>query len=149
MSVSKMKIRHLKEEGVRGANIVEKITDEPKKLLSTILVGNNVVNIAATSISTSLLLTIFGKQGVAMSTAIMTIVILVFGEVTPKTLGSNNKERVSLAVAKIINVLILIMTPIVFVMNFITSIIFMIFRIKDDDPKSLVKIGRASCRERV
>jgi len=138
MSVSKMKIRHLKEEGVRGANIVEKITDEPKKLLSTILVGNNVVNIAATSISTSLLLTIFGKQGVAMSTAIMTIVILVFGEVTPKTLGSNNKERVSLAVAKIINVLILIMTPIVFVMNFITSIIFMIFRIKDDDPKSLV-----------
>src|SRR3712207_7135044 len=80
MSVSKMKIRHLKEEGVRGANIVEKITDEPKKLLSTILVGNNVVNIAATSISTSLLLTIFGKQGVAMSTAIMTIVILVFGE---------------------------------------------------------------------
>src|SRR3712207_5162915 len=106
MSVSKMIIRHLKEEGVRGANIVEKITDEPKKLLSTILVGNNVVNIAATSISTSLLLTIFGKQGVAMSTAIMTIVILVFGEVTPKTLGSNNKERVSLAVAKIINVLI-------------------------------------------
>ena len=138
MSISKMKIRHLKEEGVRGANVVEKITSEPKKLLSTILVGNNVVNIAATSISTSLLLSLFGSQGVAMSTAIMTIIILVFGEVTPKTLGSNNKERVCLSVAKIINILIIVMTPIVFVMNLITTIIFKIFGIKDDDPKSLV-----------
>lgn len=138
MSVSKVKIRHLREEGVKGASVVEKLISEPKKLLSTILVGNNVVNIAATSISTSLLLSIFGNQGIAVATATMTVLVLVFGEVTPKTLASNNKERVSLAVAKVLNILILVLSPVVFILNIITSIIFTIFRIKDDDPKSLI-----------
>lgn len=138
LSVNKMKIRHLKEEGVRGANTAEKIIDQPKKMLSTILVGNNVVNIAATSISTSLLLNIFGQQGVAMATAIMTVMILVFGEVTPKTFGANNKERVALGVSKILSVLITVLSPIVFVMNLITTIILKILRIEDDDPKSLI-----------
>ncbi|MDY2794380.1 MAG: hemolysin family protein [Peptostreptococcus porci] len=138
MSVSKVKIRHLREEGVRGANVVEKLISEPKKLLSTILVGNNVVNIAATSISTSLLLKLFGAQGVAVATAMMTVLILVFGEVTPKTMASNNKERVSLGVAKVLNVIILVLSPIVFILNLFTTIIFKIFRIKDDDPKSLI-----------
>ncbi|MST63205.1 HlyC/CorC family transporter [Peptostreptococcus anaerobius] len=138
MSVSKVKIRHLREEGVRGASVVEKLISEPKKLLSTILVGNNVVNIAATSISTSLLLKLFGAQGVAVATAMMTVLILVFGEVTPKTMASNNKERVSLGVAKVLNVIILVLSPIVFILNLFTTIIFKIFRIKDDDPKSLI-----------
>lgn len=138
MSVSKMRIRHLKDEGVRGAGVVEKLIESPKKMLSTILVGNNVVNIAATSISTSLLMRAFGSQGIALATGIMTVVVLVFGEVTPKTFASNNKERVSLAVAKIMNVLIILLTPIVFLMNIITSAILFIFRINDDDPKSLV-----------
>ena len=138
MSVSKVRMRHLKEEGVRGAGMVEKLISEPKSLLSTILVGNNIVNIAATSISTSLLMSIFGSQGIAWATAIMTILILIFGEVTPKTLASNNKEGVSLAVAKILNVLIVICSPLVFVINIMTTIIFKIFGIKDDDPKSLI-----------
>ncbi|SFE51095.1 HlyC/CorC family transporter [Peptostreptococcus sp. D1] len=138
MSVSKVKIRHLREEGVRGASVVEKLISEPKKLLSTILVGNNAVNIAATSISTSLLLKLFGAQGVAVATAMMTVLILVFGEVTPKTMASNNKERVSLGVAKVLNVIILVLSPIVFILNLFTTIIFKIFRIKDDDPKSLI-----------
>lgn len=138
MSVSKVRMRHLKEEGVRGAAMVEKLISEPKGLLSTILVGNNIVNIAATSISTSLLLSIFGSQGIALATAIMTIVILIFGEVTPKTLASNNKEGVSLAVAKILNVMIIVFKPLVFVINILTTIIFKIFGIKDDDPKSLI-----------
>ncbi|MBP1997765.1 putative hemolysin [Peptostreptococcus canis] len=138
MSVSRVKIRHLKEEGVKGANVAEKLISKPKKLLSTILVGNNVVNIAATSISTSLLVSIFGNQGVAMATAIMTVLVLVFGEVTPKSIASNNKERVSLAVAKILNALIIILSPVVFVVNLITTAIFKIFRIQDDDPKSLI-----------
>ena len=138
MSVSKVRIRHLKEEGVRGAAMVEKLISEPKGLLSTILVGNNIVNIAATSISTSLMMSMFGSQGIAMATAIMTIIILIFGEVTPKTLASNNKEGVSLAVSKILNVTIILFKPLVFVINILTTIIFKIFGIKDDDPKSLI-----------
>ena len=125
MSVSKVRIRHLKENGVKGASVLEKLIDQPKKLLSSILVGNNVVNIAATSISTSLFMSIFGNQGIAMATLVMTVLVLVFGEVTPKTLAANNKERISLAFAKILRVVIIVLAP-------------FIFRIKDDDPKSLI-----------
>ncbi|WAW15862.1 CNNM domain-containing protein [Peptostreptococcus equinus] len=138
LSVNKVKIRHLKEEGVKGANVAESIIDKPKKMLSTILVGNNVANIAATSISTSLMMRLFGQQGIALATAIMTVLILVFCEVTPKTLGANNKEMVSLSVSKIMKVLIFILAPIVFIINLITTIIFKIFRIEDDDPNSLI-----------
>lgn len=138
MSVSKVRIKHLRAEGVKGASVVEKLIEEPKKLLSTILVGNNIVNIAATSISTSLMLSIFGNQGIAIATALMTILILVFGEVSPKTIASNNKERVSLAVSKILSIVIFIFTPVVFIMNILVTIIFKIFRINDDDPKSLI-----------
>lgn len=138
MSVSKVRMRHLKEEGVRGAGVVEKLLSDPKSLLSTILVGNNIVNIAATSISTSLMMGLFGSQGIAWATAIMTILILIFGEVTPKTLASNNKEGVSLAVGKILNFMIIIFSPFVFIINIMTTIIFKIFGIKDDDPKSLI-----------
>ncbi len=138
MSVSRVRMRHLKEEGVKGAGVVEKLLSEPKSLLSTILVGNNIVNIAATSISTSLMLGLFGSQGIALATAIMTILILIFGEVTPKTLASNNKEGVSLAVAKIVRVMIVVFSPFVFIINIMTTIIFKIFGIKDDDPKSLI-----------
>ncbi len=138
MSVSKVRIRHLRESGVKGASVVEKLIDEPKKLLSTILVGNNAVNIAATSISTSIMMNIFGNQGIALATIIMTILILVFGEVTPKTLAANNKEGVSLAMGKVIRGIIVLLTPVVFIMNLITTILFKIFRIEDDDPKSLI-----------
>lgn len=137
-SISKVRVRHLKEEGVKGASVLEKLISEPKKLLSTVLVVNNIVNIAATSISTSVMVGLFGSQGVAWATAIMTVLILVFGEVTPKTLASNNKEGVSLAVSKILNLSIVIFAPLVFLINLMTTLIFKILRIEDDDPKSLV-----------
>lgn len=137
-SISKVRVRHLKEEGVKGASVLEKLISEPKKLLSTVLVVNNIVNIAATSISTSVMVGLFGSQGVAWATATMTVLILIFGEVTPKTLASNNKEGVSLAVAKILNLSIVIFAPLVFLINLMTTLIFKILRIEDDDPKSLV-----------
>ncbi|MEG0250087.1 MAG: hemolysin family protein [Peptostreptococcus sp.] len=137
-SISKVRVRHLKEEGVKGANVLEKLISEPKKLLSTVLVVNNIVNIAATSISTSVMVGLFGSRGVAWATAIMTVLILVFGEVTPKTLASNNKEGVSLAVAKTLSLSITIFAPLVFLINLMTTLIFKILGIKDDDPKSLV-----------
>lgn len=137
-SISRLRVRHLKEEGVKGAAVLEKLIDEPKKLLSTILVGNNVVNIAATSISTSLLMGIFGSQGIAWATLMMTVIVLVFGEVTPKTIASNNKEMVSLGVAKILRALTIALTPVVFVMNIITTGILRLLHIDDNDPKSLI-----------
>ena len=73
MSLSKIRIRHMQEEGVKGAKLVASLTEDPNKLLSSILIGNNVVNIAATSISTSLFLELFKGNGVAISTAVMTV----------------------------------------------------------------------------
>ncbi|MGL4911078.1 MAG: HlyC/CorC family transporter [Romboutsia sp.] len=132
MSLSKIRIRHMKEEGVKGAKLVSNLIEEPNRLLSSILVGNNVVNIAATSISTSLFITLMdGPEGVPIATAVMTVLVLIFGEITPKTIAANNSEKVCLFVAKPIKVIIFILTPIVWVFNIITGIIFKLFGIKD------------------
>ncbi|UOW69301.1 HlyC/CorC family transporter [Paraclostridium bifermentans] len=133
MSLSRIRVRHMQEEGVKGAKLVGKLTEDSGKLLSSILVGNNVVNIAATSISTSLFISILGTQGVAVATALMTILVLIFGEITPKTIAANNSEKIAILVSKPIKVIILILTPVVWVFNIITNIIFKIFGIK---PKS-------------
>ncbi|OSB10271.1 HlyC/CorC family transporter [Paraclostridium bifermentans] len=130
MSLSRIRVRHMQEEGVKGAKLVGKLTEDSGKLLSSILVGNNVVNIAATSISTSLFISILGTQGVAVATALMTILVLIFGEITPKTIAANNSEKIAILVSKPIKVIILILTPVVWVFNIITNIIFKLFGIK-------------------
>ena len=98
MSLSKIRIRHMKEEGVKGAKLVSELIEDPNKLLSSILVGNNVVNIAATSISTSLfmgILAVISKELFHVATAVMTVLVLIFGEITPKTIAANNSEKVA------------------------------------------------------
>ena len=94
MSLSKIRIRNMVEEGVKGAKLVEKLIEEPNKLLGAILIGNNVVNIGASAIATSVALKIFGDSGAAVATGIMTILLLIFGEITPKSLAKQNSEKV-------------------------------------------------------
>lgn len=130
MSLSRIRIRHMKEEGVKGAKLVDKLTEDSGKLLSSILVGNNIVNIAATSISTLLFTKKFGTQGVAVATVLMTVLVLIFGEITPKTIAANNSEKIAILVSKPIKIIIIILTPIVWVFNIITNIIFKLFGIK-------------------
>ncbi|MDC0805156.1 hemolysin family protein [Clostridium paraputrificum] len=108
------------------------------KLLSSILVGNNVVNIAATSISTSLFIGLMGEKGVALATAVMTVLVLIFGEITPKTIAANNSEKVSLLVSKPIKAIIFILRPIVWIFNIITNIIFKLFGITNKGAKSFI-----------
>lgn len=125
MSLSKIRIRHMKEEGVKGAKLVSKLIEDPNKLLSSILIGNNVVNIAATSISTSLFIALLdGPEGVPIATAVMTVLVLIFGEITPKTIAANNSEKVALAVSKPIKLIIVILRPFVWLFNIITNVIF-------------------------
>jgi putative hemolysin len=131
MSLSKIRIRHMKEEGVKGAKLVSNLIEEPNKLLTSILVGNNVVNIAATSISTSLFISLLGPEGVAVSTAVMTVFVLIFGEITPKTIAANNSERVALFVSKPIRVIIFILRPVVWLFNIVTKVIFKLLGVKD------------------
>ena len=121
MSLSKIRIRHMKEEGVKGAKLVSELIEDPNKLLSSILVGNNVVNIAATSISTSLFMGILGDKpgAVPLATAVMTVLVLIFGEITPKTIAANNSEKVAVFVSKPIKLVIFIVRPIVWIFNII------------------------------
>ena len=131
MSLSKIRIRHMQEEGVKGAKLVASLIEDSNKLLSTILVGNNVVNIAATSISTSLFMTLLGSNGVPVATAVMTVLVLLFGEITPKTIAANNSEKVAIFVSRPIKVIIFILKPVVWVFNLVTGVIFKILGVKD------------------
>ena len=124
MSLSKIKIRYMEEEGIKGAKLVASLTEKSSDLLSTILVGNNIVNIAATSVSTSLFITILGAQGVAVATAVMTVLVLIFGEITPKTISANSPEKVALLVSKPISLIMKLLKPIVWIFNILTGVIF-------------------------
>ncbi len=121
----------MKEDGVKGAKLVSELIENPNKLLSSILVGNNVVNIAATSISTSLFISLMnGQQGVPIATAVMTVLVLIFGEITPKTIAANNSEKIAILVSRPIKLIIFLLTPVVWIFNIITNVIFKMFGIK-------------------
>jgi len=90
MSANRVRIRELANEGDKQAGRVDNLLEDQTKLLTTILIGNNLVNIAASAIATSIAINIFGSKGVGIATGFVTLVILVFGEITPKSLGNNN-----------------------------------------------------------
>lgn len=138
MSLSKIRIRYMEEEGVKGAKLVSSLIEKSSDLLSSILVGNNIVNIAATSVSTSLFINIFGDGGVAVATAVMTVLVLIFGEITPKTIAANSPEKVAVVVSKPISVIMKITKPIVWVFNLLTGIIFKIMGIENDGVKPFI-----------
>ena len=121
MSLSKIRIRHLVDEKVKGAETVSKLVENPNKLLGSILVGNNIVNIGASALATSLAIQYLGSSGVAIATGVMTILVLIFGEITPKSLAAQHSEFISLKFAKVISLFIVIFNPLVSVFLFITN----------------------------
>jgi putative hemolysin len=121
MSLSKIRLRHMVEDKVKGAESVERLLQNPSKLLGAILVGNNVVNIAASALATSLAIKHWPNKGVAISTISMTILVLIFGEITPKSLAAQNSEKVSIRVAGLISFIAIIFKPIVVVTTYISN----------------------------
>lgn len=123
--VSKIRIRSLAEEGNKRAQLVKELTDNPSKMLSAILIGNNIVNLSASSLSTMLATKIASQLGagantatfVGLATGILTILILIFGEITPKSAATINAEKMALGDAVIIYWLTRILTPVIFVIN--------------------------------
>ena len=138
MSLSKIKMRHMEEDGVKGAKLVSTLIEDSNRLLTSILIGNNIVNIAATSITASLFTAMLGAQGVAIATGLMTVLVLIFGEITPKTISANNPEKASLVVAKPIKFFVTILTPIVWIFNIITKVIFKLFGVDDKGVKPFI-----------
>jgi CBS domain containing-hemolysin-like protein len=150
MSLSKIRIVHLFESGVKGAGVITRLRENPSKLLGTILVGNNLVNIAAASIATVLAIEYFGDTGVGIATGIMTVMVLIFGEITPKTLAAQNSEKVSLIVARPISLLAYLLSPIVLVFTKIAGLFIRLLggksnvnlpTITEDELKTMVNLS--------
>ena len=98
-TVSQIKLRSLADEGNRRAKKVLKITGNPSKLLSAILVGNNIVNISASALTTTFCTSVFGNKYIGIATGALTFLVLIFGEITPKTLATEYSLQLSMVVA--------------------------------------------------
>ena len=131
MSVSRIRLRHMVEAEVLGAELVEKLTKDPNRLLGTILIGNSVANIAASAMATVLATNVFGNSGVGIATGIITVLVLIFGEITPKSIAKQKSEAVALKVARPIEFVVIIFKPLVYIFTVISSVFI---RILGGDP---------------
>lgn len=120
-TVNKIRIRNLAEAGDKSAVTLTKVLEDQGKMLSAILVGNNVVNLTASSMSTTLAMNIWSNKAVGIATGILTLVILVFGEISPKTISTLYSEKISLKYAKIIYMFMTVMTPVIYAVNVLSS----------------------------
>lgn len=116
-TVNRIRIQALMEQGDKRAIILDKVISNSSKMLSTILIGNNIVNISASSLVTTLTIQVLGNVYVGAATGVLTLIILLFGEITPKTLASLHAEKIALSYAKIIYCLTIILTPVVFIVG--------------------------------
>jgi len=120
-SISKIKLLSMVEEKVKNADKIQKLTSNPEKMLSTILIGNNIVNICASSLATSIAIFYSPNAGVGIATAVMTIVVLIFGEITPKSFATQHAEKLALAVVNFILFLQYLFTPVIVILNVVTG----------------------------
>ncbi|MDD3413930.1 MAG: hemolysin family protein [Lachnospiraceae bacterium] len=128
-TVNKLKIRSLVDEGNKRAIVLTNIQEHSGKMLSAILIGNNIVNISASSLTTMLAIRVWGSNSVGIVTGFLTLIILVFGEITPKTMATLYAEELALFYAPIIIALINILTPIIFFIDKISKFVLRIFRV--------------------
>ena len=132
ISVNKIKIRSMVEENVKNAALVAELTDNSRKFISTVLIGNNIVNISASALATTFVARVFGNIYIGIGTGVLTLLILVFGEVLPKTIASMHSESIALAYAPILLLLMKVFTPLVFLLNIISGAILKLFGIDPD-----------------
>lgn len=128
-TVNKIRIQVLAEEGNKRAVTLLKVIDDPGKMLSTLLVGNNIVNNSVTSIATALTIKLFYEGAIGFSTLLITLIILIFGEITPKTIATIYSEKLSLAYATIIYRIMLVLNPVVFFVTKLSNAVLHLLRI--------------------
>ena len=118
----------LSEEGNKSATVLLKVIDNKEKMLSAILIGNNIVNISVSSLTTILVTNLFGSYAVSIATGLLTILVLIFGEITPKTFATLHNEKISLKYAKIIYAIMWVLTPVIFIINKLSFIVMLLFK---------------------
>ncbi len=119
MALSRGRARRLADDGLPGGADIERMAREPNRVLGTVLVGNNLTNIAASAIATALLVAALGPLGVTVATVVMTVVVLLVAEITPKTYAAHHPDRVALALHRLLAVSAAIFTPVVNVLSWL------------------------------
>ena len=132
-AASRARMHHLSENGNKRAKTVEKLTDDRERLIGAILLGNNLVNILASAMATSLFIVFFGDTGVVYATLVMTALVLVFAEVMPKTYAIANTDRMALAVAPLVSLVVRAFAPITAMVAFVVQRTLALFGISTDD----------------
>lgn len=135
-SLNRTKLKTLAEKGDKRADLALKISENYDRLLSTILIGNNIVNIAAASIATVLFVKHFGDIGATLSTVVTTVVILIFGEITPKSISKDYPEKFAMASSPLLKIFIYLLLPLNFIFSLWKKLISKIFRVNPDNKMS-------------
>ena len=139
-AASRAKLKTQADKGSFGAKAAMSVTDDSEKMIGAILLGNNIVNILSASLATALLTGVFGDGGVALATLGMTVLVLIFGEVMPKTVAITHPEGVATRVAPIIRVLILIFSPVVMVVRVLVRAVLSLFGMKTDPESHILAL---------
>jgi len=133
MSLNRYRLKHLSKEGHKGARRASRLLERPDRLLGTILVGNNIVNILAASIATVVAVQLWGEAGIAIATIGLTVVILIFGEITPKTLAALRPELIAFPVSVILMFLQRVLYPIVWVCSTLSNMLLRLIGVSPND----------------
>ena len=122
-SLNKLRLKNYEAQGNKKASTALKLANKFDDVLTAVLIGNNIVNIAISSVSTLLLVNIFGESGAGISTAVITVLVLIFGEVLPKSYAKKNSEKLALLFAKPLSVFVILFKPAIWVLNMLSSLI--------------------------
>jgi len=136
MALNRYRLRHLARQGHRGAARAQKLLDKPDRLIGLILLGNNFINILASAIATVIGLRLFGDSGIAIATGVMTFLVLIFGEVAPKTAAALHPERIAFPAAFVYSILIRPLLPVVKLINLLANGLLRLFRIDPSEIRS-------------
>ncbi|WP_313125926.1 HlyC/CorC family transporter [Proteiniclasticum ruminis] len=149
-AANRLKLRHMAEEGSKSAKRTLRLIENPSKLISALLIGNNIVNIFASSLATLVAIDLYGISATGIATSILTIVIIIFGEITPKSFATQHAEKVSMMFSKPVGILMTLLTPFVIIFYSISSWIIRLFGgdisqshplVTEEELKTMVDVG--------
>lgn len=133
MTINRHRVRHQAKLGQRSAKLVQSLLDRPDRLIGTVLLGNNFINVLAASVATVIGLRLYGDDGIAIATGALTLLLLIFGEVTPKTMAALHPERVAFPAAFVLYPLMRLLWPLVLAVNFISNNLLKLFGVSPED----------------
>lgn len=145
MAINRYRLRHLARTGHRGARRVETLLRQPDRLIGLVLLGNNFVNVLASSIATLIALRLWGESGIAIGAALLTVVLLIFGEVTPKTLAALHPERLAFGAGYYLSALMAVLLPLVLAVNFVSNGLLRLLGVRPEDARQ-DSLGREELR---